>query len=137
MRLAQCRRAGSSTLHPSTLLLLEIICDLKKINNAIVELVLWLGPELGKGDSSSSRVCKSWLGAFSSISCGFLLGFRSASEDAGGWALDPRHVQSAPQIQGKERRAGAGGRAEARGCHVLGSSAARSKSLTWGKQPGF
>lgn len=53
MRLAGCRRAGSSTLHPSTLLLLEIICDLKKINNSIVELVLWLGPELGKGDSSS------------------------------------------------------------------------------------
>lgn len=120
MRLAQCRRAGSSTLHPSTLLLLEIICDLKKINNAIVELVLWLGPELGKGDSSSSGVCRSWLGAFSSItSRGFLLGFCRASGDAGGWVPDPRRVQSAPQIQGKQRRAGVGGRAEAGGCHVL------------------
>lgn len=81
MRLAGCRRAGSSALHPSTFLLLEIICDLKKTNNSIVKLGLWLGPELGEGDSSGA--CRISVGTFSSIPAGFLLDSLSVGKDTG------------------------------------------------------
>jgi len=60
-----------------------------------------------------SRLCETWLGAFSSIWCRVLLGIRGAGEDTGGCVLHPWHVRSAPQIRCEGKELGRGGCADA------------------------